>query len=74
MSILIIIVSIWVLFVSYRIIKKERKRGIIVLSFIVVACFITIVAKKYGYREDIVAIVLAILFLTGMYFIDRQKK
>lgn len=72
MNFITIIAIIWVLLVSIRIIQKEKKRGIIVISFIAIAALISVLGKKFGYDGDAAAIVLAVLFTIGVIWHNKR--
>ena len=72
MNVLTIIAIVWVLLVSIRVIRKEKKRGAVVILFIITAALVAALGDKFGYDGDIAAIIIAVLFTVGMLICDKK--
>ena len=74
MNVLTIIVIIWVLFVSIKVIRKEKKRGAVVILFIITAALVAALGDKFDYNGNIAALIIAIFFTVGMLIYDQKMK
>lgn len=71
-DIVTIIAILWVVGVSFIIIRKERIRGLFILVLTAGAALVSVLGEKFGYDGDIMAIILAGMILAGLFFHDKN--
>jgi len=74
MNIFLILGILWVAYVGYCMIKKEGKKGVVTLAFLVVAAFLWASGNKFGFDGGIAAVVLSGLFVAGVIIYEKKKK
>jgi Sec-independent protein secretion pathway component TatC len=74
MDIFIILGVFWVAFVGYTMIKKDGKRGVVVLAFIIGVAMLWASGDKFGFSGGMMAVIFSILFLIGVYIYDNVLK
>jgi len=73
-NIFIIIGILWVAYVGYCMIKKEGKKGVVTLAFLVVAALLWASGSKFGLDGGVAAVVLSGLFVVGAIIYEKKKK
>ncbi len=73
MNIFIILGIIWVAYVGYTMVKKDGKRGILTLVFLIFAALLWASGEKFGFNGGVAAVVVSVLFILGVFIYDNKK-
>ena len=71
MKILIIICIIWFLFISWIEIRKNKKRGIFLVLFVLIGAALASFGEQLGFDGEIAALIFAIVVVV-IYFIKKN--
>lgn len=72
-NILIILGIIWVAYVGYTMVKKEGKKGIATLTFLILAGLLWASGDKFGFNGGIAAIILSVVFVIGVIIYEKKS-